>query len=84
MRPPSPFPVPIGMQNFGPHMVEFSQTLTNLKFMKNKKKDVVEKGEKTFSYYACRNMVQVFKGRRKDGAAGPKKDEARNTCPDQK
>lgn len=46
-------------------MVEFSQTLTNLKFMKSKKSSVVEKGEKTFSYYACRNIVQTFSGRKR-------------------
>lgn len=49
-------------KNFQSTMALFSQTLKNLKFMKKEKNEAQDKGEKTLSYYACKNIIQVFKG----------------------
>ncbi len=42
-------------------MKEFSSTLANLNFMKKKEKVVVKPSERTFSYYACKNIIHVFR-----------------------
>lgn len=43
-------------------MHQFSSTLKNLKFMKGKEKQKPSREEdKTLSYYACKNIVQVFR-----------------------
>lgn len=41
-------------------MAMLSQTIRNLKFMKNKKTDHGKETEKTFSYYACKNIISTF------------------------
>ena len=41
-------------------MAMLSQTLKNLKFMKNKKQEQEKVTEKTFSYYACKNIINTF------------------------
>lgn len=41
-------------------MAMLSQTVRNLKFMKNKKPEFEKVDEKTFSYYACKNIVSAF------------------------
>lgn len=46
-------------------VASFSATLKNMKFMKNKKSDPVEKGEKTLSYYACKSIIHSFSGEKK-------------------
>lgn len=41
-------------------MAMLSQTLRNLKFMKNKKTESEKVMEKTLSYYACKNIVATY------------------------
>ena len=41
-------------------MAMLSQTLRNLKFMKNKKVESEKVEEKTFSYYAIKNAINKF------------------------
>lgn len=41
-------------------MAMLSQTLKNLKFMKNKKQENEKVTEKTLSYYACKNIISVY------------------------
>jgi len=41
-------------------MAMLSQTIRNLKFMKNKKPEHEKETEKTFSYYACKNIIGIF------------------------
>ena len=41
-------------------MAMLSQTIRNLKFMKNKKPEHEKVEEKTFSYYACKNIISTF------------------------
>ena len=43
-------------------MAALSQTLRSLKFMKNKKNETVKEEDKTFSYYACKQIIQTFSG----------------------
>lgn len=41
-------------------MAMLSSTLRNLKFMKNKAPETKDSEDKTFSYYACKNIVMKF------------------------
>jgi len=41
-------------------MAMLSQNVKNLKFMKNKKTENEKVVEKTFSYYACRNVILSY------------------------
>lgn len=48
-------------------MAMLSQTLKNLKFMKNKKPEQEKVTEKTFSYFACKNIVTTFQQSKEKG-----------------
>lgn len=51
-------------------MAMLSQTIRNLKFMKNKKPEHEKVEDKTFSYYACKNIISAFSNAKKDHKKG--------------
>lgn len=51
-------------------MAMLSQTLRNLKFMKSKKPEHEKVEEKTFSYYACKNIINTFNQTLEKGKTG--------------